>query len=87
MSKSRRLNAGSILHPRHERPRQSAGGMVDKVGVSTGGHSVSRSAGPARRQGSLAIHDGPARGGVVVSPIDTPEDGSLTPAGRFRVTK
>jgi len=80
------LGRGSIFHASHERPRRSAGGVVDSVSVSSGGRSTARASAP-RRKGPLAIDDGPQRGGVVVSPIESPTDETRTPAGRFRTTK
>lgn len=87
MSKKRWLTTGSVLHPSHERPRRSSGGMVDKVAVSTGGRST-KAAAPTRRSGPLAVDDGPKREGVTVAPIEPSSSAEpLTPAGRFRVTK
>ena len=90
MGKNRWLGTGSVLHPRHERPRRSSGGMVDSVSVSSGGGSSKPTAqGPKRHtsQQTLAVEDSPRREGVVVSPIEGPSESGLTTAGRFRVGK
>lgn len=89
MSKKRWLTHGSVLHPRHERPGRSGGGMVDRVAVSSGGRASSQKKGPNRHtsQQTLAVEDAPRKDGVSVSPIERSSDTGLTTAGRFRVTK
>lgn len=88
MGKNRRISRGSVLHPSHDRPRRSGGGIVDSVSVSTAGGSTRAPApaGPKRHtsHGTLAVEDAPREEGVVVSPIEGPSDGTRTPAGRFR---